>query len=396
MKILTVFGTRPEAIKMIPVINTLQQEQDICSKLCVTAQHRQMLDQVLSIFSITPDYDLDLMTPNQSLTSITCSILNGMKQVLQEFQPDRILVQGDTTTTFAASLAAFYAKIPVGHIEAGLRSGNLYAPWPEEANRRLTSIHADMHFAPTQRSFDNLVKEGVPSNQIYLTGNTVIDAVLLAKNILDTNKNIRTLIKKQFSFIDDNKKLILVTGHRRENFGQGFSNICQAIKKIASENDAQIIYPVHLNPNVQQQVKSVLNNQKNIFLIEPIEYLSFIYLMNKSYLILTDSGGIQEEAPAFGKPVLVMRDITERQEGIIAGTAALVGANAQTIVEKATMLLHNDQMYQHMSLSCNPYGEGLAAKRIVKAIKKRHALLSNASNDSHQYTNICSIPIEPL
>ena len=361
MKILTVFGTRPEAIKMAPVIKALDSEANIESKLCVTAQHRQMLDQVLDLFAIKPDYDLNIMQAGQDLTDITCSVLAGLKNIIYDFKPDRVLVHGDTTTTFVATLAAYYQRIPVGHVEAGLRTGNIYAPFPEEINRKLTASIADLHFAPTQTAKENLLAEGVSKSSIYVTGNTVIDALL--ETVDKASSNIK------FPFLSKEKKLILVTGHRRENFGHGFDNICHALKRLAQRKDLQIVYPVHLNPNVREPVLRILGNCENIHLIQPQEYLPFVYLMNQAYLILTDSGGIQEEAPALGKPVLVMRETTERPEAVEAGTVVLVGTDKHKIVAECERLLDDKASYDKMSFSHNPYGDGKASSKIVNILK---------------------------
>ena len=369
-KILSVFGTRPEAIKMAPVVKALAAHLDkFDSRVCVTAQHREMLDQVLNLFEIKPDYDLNIMKPGQSLTDVTCSVLQGLAPVLAEFQPDVILVHGDTTTTMAASLAAYYQKISVGHVEAGLRTGNIYSPWPEEMNRKLTGAMTRYHFSPTEKAQQNLLAEGVLGGSVYVTGNTVIDALL---DIVERLKNDATLgqsIAECFSFLDENKRLILVTGHRRENFGQGFENICKALGQIAqNHHDVEILYPVHLNPNVQEPVKRILQNVDNVFLIEPQDYLPFVYLMNRSYLILTDSGGIQEEAPSLGKPVLVMRDTTERPEAVDAGTVRLVGTDMEKIISEVGSLLNEQTVYRQMSLAHNPYGDGKASQRICQIL----------------------------
>jgi UDP-N-acetylglucosamine 2-epimerase (non-hydrolysing) len=363
LKILTVFGTRPEAIKMAPVIKALDSEANIESKVCVTAQHREMLDQVLDLFAIKPAYDLNIMQAKQDLTDITCSVLSGLKNIINEFKPDRILVHGDTTTTFVATLAAYYQRIPVGHVEAGLRTGNIYAPFPEEINRKLTASIADLNFAPTQKAKENLLSEGINQAAIHVTGNTVIDALLETVDKLKSSSNI------QFPFLSKDKKLILVTGHRRENFGHGFDNICHALKRLAQLKDLQIVYPVHLNPNVREPVLRILGNCENIHLIEPLDYLPFVYLMNQAYLILTDSGGIQEEAPALGKPVLVMRETTERPEAVEAGTVVLVGTDKNKIVSECEKLLDDKASYDKMSFAHNPYGDGKAANRIVNIIK---------------------------
>jgi UDP-N-acetylglucosamine 2-epimerase (non-hydrolysing) len=373
-KILLVFGTRPEAIKMAPLVKEFQKDTiNFETKVCVTAQHREMLDQVLELFEIKPDYDLNLMKPGQDLYDITSNVLLGMKEVLNDFNPDVVLVHGDTTTTSSVALAAFYKQIKVGHVEAGLRTYNLYSPWPEEANRQITGVLANYHFAPTTTSQNNLIKENKNPKNIIVTGNTVIDALFLALDKIENNIKLKNTIietiNKQYK-INEDKKLILVTGHRRENFGQGFVNICEALKTLALENpDIDIVYPVHLNPNVQKPVHEILSNVSNVFLIEPLQYESFIYLMNKSYFIITDSGGVQEEAPSLGKPVLVMRDTTERPEALEAGTVKLVGTNSQKIIEEAQKLLNDKSEYEKMSKAHNPYGDGKACERIVEFIK---------------------------
>lgn len=373
-KVLLVFGTRPEAIKMAPLVKALENEPTIESKVCVTAQHREMLDQVLEMFDITPDYDLNLMKPGQDLYDITANVLLGLKDVLRDFKPDIVLVHGDTTTTSASSLAAFYEKIKVGHVEAGLRTGNMQSPWPEEANRQITGVLASFHFAPTTTSEKNLLIENKNKEDILVTGNTVIDALFLALDKIENNKELKNKILENINSqykIDENKKLILVTGHRRENFGQGFVNICESLKNLAQKNpDIDIVYPVHLNPNVQKPVKEILSNTPNVHLIEPLQYESFIYLMNKSYFIITDSGGVQEEAPSLGKPVLVMRDTTERPEAVDAGTVKLVGTNPDSIITEAQKLLDDENEYEKMSKAHNPYGDGKACKRIVSFIKE--------------------------
>jgi len=376
-KILIVFGTRPEAIKMAPLVKACQLELSLDTKVCVTAQHREMLDQVLSIFNIAPDYDLNIMKEGQDLYDVTSRVLLGMKDVLSEFKPDIVLVHGDTTTTLAASLAAFYQKIAVGHVEAGLRTGNIYSPWPEEANRQLTSQITAYHFAPTQTSKDNLLKENIDAKNIVITGNTVIDALFLALDKIRGDqlleRNILEQINLQFPFTP-NKKLILVTGHRRENFGQGFINICQGLKMLAINNpNIDIVYPVHLNPNVQKPVHEILEDVNNVHLIDPLQYEPFIYIMSKAYFIITDSGGVQEEAPSLGKPVLVMRDTTERPEALEAGTVKLVGTNTDMIIAEAQKLLDDNDEYKRMSQAHNPYGDGQACSRIVNFIKERNA-----------------------
>ncbi|WP_029590779.1 non-hydrolyzing UDP-N-acetylglucosamine 2-epimerase [Franconibacter pulveris] len=370
MKVLTVFGTRPEAIKMAPLVHALAKDPFFEARVCVTAQHREMLDQVLNLFSIVPDYDLNIMKPGQGLTEITCRILEGMKPILESFRPDVVLVHGDTTTTMAASMAAFYQRIPVGHVEAGLRTGDLYSPWPEEANRTLTGHLAMYHFAPTQDARQNLLHERIPENHIFVTGNTVVDALISVRDRVMSDDNLRDSLAKQYSFLDSDKKLILVTGHRRESFGEGFEQICKALAEIAARNqNVQIVYPVHMNPNVLEPVKRILGHVENVVLIEPQEYLPFVWLMNHAWLILTDSGGIQEEAPSLGKPVLVMRDTTERPEAVRAGTVRLVGTNADHIVHEVTKLLHNEDEYLAMSHAHNPYGDGQACERILHALK---------------------------
>jgi UDP-N-acetylglucosamine 2-epimerase (non-hydrolysing) len=373
VKILVVFGTRPEAIKMAPVIRALDDNFDV--KICVTAQHRQMLDQVLELFEITPDYDLDIMQPEQDLFDITSNVLSGVKKVLQIEEPDVVLVHGDTTTSMATALAAFYLKIPVGHVEAGLRTYDINSPFPEECNRQITSRIATLHFAPTKISRQNLLDEKVPDSQIYVTGNTVIDALLSMvekARIVDFSD---TLLKRM-PFLKQEKsgmpRIILVTGHRRENFGLGFEEICHALSVVANENpDIQIIYPVHLNPNVREPVNRILSNFNNVHLIEPMEYLHFIKLMDLSYLILTDSGGIQEEAPSLGKPVLVMRDTTERPEAVESGTVRLVGTNKNEIIKMANRLLTDSNFYMQMSKAHNPYGDGKAGGIICNILVNR-------------------------
>ncbi|UBX50182.1 UDP-N-acetylglucosamine 2-epimerase (non-hydrolyzing) [Providencia alcalifaciens] len=376
MKVLTVFGTRPEAIKMAPLVHALADDADFEAKVCVTAQHREMLDQVLNLFEITPDYDLNIMKPGQDLTDITCRILEGLKAVFADFQPDVVLVHGDTATTMATSLAAFYHRIPVGHVEAGLRTGNLYSPWPEEGNRKIAGHLAQYHFAPTENSRQNLLNESIPDSHIFVTGNTVIDALLWVKEKVMGNQNMMAELAANYPFIDPNKKMLLVTGHRRESFGGGFERICHALADIAQAHpDVQVVYPVHLNPNVSEPVKRILHDIDNIILISPQEYLPFVYLMNHAYLILTDSGGIQEEAPSLGKPVLVMRDTTERPEAVDAGTVRLVGTDTQTIVNEVNRLLTDEAEYHEMSRAHNPYGDGHACQRILAALKSNQVKL---------------------
>ncbi|QHI27680.1 non-hydrolyzing UDP-N-acetylglucosamine 2-epimerase [Acinetobacter haemolyticus] len=372
-RILLIFGTRPEAIKMAPLALKLKTyDQDFETKVCVTGQHRQMLDQVLELFSLEPDFDLNLMKPGQTLSDVTSGVLKGLEQVFAEWMPDLILVHGDTATTFAASLAGYYHKIKIGHVEAGLRTGDLYSPWPEEANRQLTGVLANYHFAPTQSSYQNLINENVDPATVVITGNTVIDALLQVKTKVEQEQNLMQKFEQEFSFLDKNKKLILVTGHRRENFGQGFLNICTALASLAKKYpDIQIVYPVHLNPNVQQPVNELLANIDNVFLVAPQDYLPFVYLMNRSYLILTDSGGIQEEAPSLGKPVLVMRETTERPEAVEAGTVRLVGTDVNTIENAVMDLLENLITYKTMSEAHNPYGDGTACQQIVDFMKSK-------------------------
>lgn len=371
MKILSVFGTRPEAIKMAPLVRALAEDSRFDAKVCVTAQHREMLDQVLELFNISPDYDLNLMQAGQTLPELTSRILLELTPVLTDFKPDVVLVHGDTATTFAASLTAYYQQIAVGHVEAGLRTGNIYSPWPEEGNRKLTGQLTKFHFAPTETSKQNLVNEGFAQEHIYITGNTVIDALLLVKQQIENDSELNANLAAQFPMLDDSKKLILVTGHRRESFGGGFERICEALAQTAKAHpDCQILYPVHLNPNVQEPVKRILNDVSNVFLIEPQQYLPFVYLMNRAHIILTDSGGIQEEAPSLGKPVLVMRDTTERPEAVEAGTVKLVGTNVAVITTALNELLTNQVAYTTMSRAHNPYGDGKACQRICDALAK--------------------------
>jgi len=369
-KILFIFGTRPETIKLAPVIDKLKAEDgEFKTFVCVTAQHRQLLDQALSIFKIKPDIDLNLMRENQSLDDLTVNVIKGVTKVLLDIKPDIVLVQGDTTTAAAASLASFYQKIPVGHVEAGLRTKNKYSPFPEEINRRLISVLADYHFAPTKTAKEALLFEGVLEEKIFLTGNTAIDALSMVNN---KEENLEKYFKEKYNLLlDKGQKIILVTGHRRESFGRGFENICLALKEIAERNpEATIVYSVHSNPNVRGPVYKILGSgPKNICLTKPLDYKTFVYLLNKSYLILTDSGGIQEEAPSLGKPVLVMRDTTERIEGIEAGTAKLVGTDKEKIIRETERLLNDPSLYQEMSKVKNPYGDGRAAERIFKVLR---------------------------
>ena len=376
MKVLTVFGTRPEAIKMAPLVHALANDSRFEAKVCVTAQHREMLDQVLELFKITPEYDLNLMKAGQTLPEITSRILQELTPVLKEFKPDVVLVHGDTATTFAASLAAYYEQIAVGHVEAGLRTGNIYSPWPEEANRKLTGTLTKYHFAPTDTSKANLLKENYASENIFVSGNTVIDALLLVKKQIEDDLELNETLAAQFPMLDERKKLILVTGHRRESFGGGFERICEALAQTAKAHpDCQILYPVHLNPNVQEPVNRILNGVSNVHLIEPQQYLPFVYLMNRAYIILTDSGGIQEEAPSLGKPVLVMRDTTERPEAVDAGTVKLVGTDVNKITSALNDLLGSETAYKEMSRAHNPYGDGKACQRICDILSSSQQLL---------------------
>jgi UDP-N-acetylglucosamine 2-epimerase (non-hydrolysing) len=375
-KILLVFGTRPEAIKMAPLVKKLQQmPEEFQTVVCVTGQHREMLDQVLRLFDITPEYDLNIMKPNQDLYDITSRILLGMRDVLREVQPDIVLVHGDTTTSMAAALAAFYQQIPVGHVEAGLRTGNIYSPWPEEMNRLITGRITTHHFSPTPLAKENLLREHVDEKQIFVTGNTVIDALQMVVKRLDEDNvlanDVATKINQMgydVQRLEGNRRMVLITGHRRENFGEGFLNICHAIKLLAEQyKDVDFVYPMHLNPNVRKPVREILGEKaENVFLIEPLDYLPFVYMMQHSTLILTDSGGVQEEAPGLGKPVLVMRDTTERPEAVEAGTVLLVGTNREKIEHGVSMLLDDSDTYRRMSEAVNPYGDGLACERIIK------------------------------
>lgn len=369
LKTLCVFGTRPEAIKMAPLVLKMREHDSFEVKVCVTGQHREMLDQVMGLFGIEPDFDLAIMKPRQDLTDVTTDIMQGMRELFKNYRPDIILVHGDTATTLSASLAAYYQKIPIAHVEAGLRTGDLYSPWPEEANRKLTTVLAKVHFAPTETSRNNLMMEGVAPDKIFITGNTVIDALLDTVKKLESEKALRDAAAAPTRFLDPHRKIVLVTGHRRESFGNGFERICKALSQVASTHpDVQIVYPVHLNPNVREPVKRLLSNISNVHLIEPLDYLPFVYLMNQSYVILTDSGGIQEEAPSLGKPVLVMRDTTERPEAVAAGTVKLVGTETESIVSELNRLLEDQSYYELMSLSHNPYGDGHACERICAAL----------------------------
>lgn len=369
IKILSVFGTRPEAIKMAPLVKGLAQAPDVVSRVCVTAQHREMLDQVLTLFDIIPDYDLNLMKPGQRLDDLTGMIITGLKPVLEDFRPDLVLVHGDTTTTLSASLASYYAQVPVGHVEAGLRTGNIYSPWPEEINRKLTGAIAELHFAPTEKSRANLLAEAVPADRVIVTGNTVIDALHMIVARLDENKDLAASMQAALPLPRD-KKIILVTGHRRESFGSGFERICDALARLAERPDTHLVYPLHLNPNVKDPVERILSTYPNIELIAPQDYFPFVYLMCRADVILTDSGGVQEEAPSLGKPVLVMRDTTERPEAVEAGTVRLVGTDSELIVTQVSRLLDDPKAYEEMSVAHNPYGDGKATGRIMEAIRR--------------------------
>lgn len=371
-KVLVVFGTRPEAIKMAPVVQALRKQADIQTLVAVTAQHRQMLDQVLGLFGIVPDDDLDLMQANQGLSELFGRILNGMSEVIDRRKPDLVLVHGDTSTTLATAMAAFYARVPVGHVEAGLRTGDMGAPWPEEMNRRLTTPLSSLHFAPTLRARDNLLAEGVAPDGVHITGNTVIDALLTIVEKIRSDTQLEQALNAGFPFLDPDKRLVLVTGHRRENFGAGFEEVCQAIRTIADRGDTQVIYPVHLNPNVQEPVNRILGKQAGVHLTMPLDYLPFVHLMSKADIIITDSGGIQEEAPTLGKPVLVTRDTTERPEAVEAGTVRLVGADSSVICSETFRLLDQPALYCEMARAANPYGDGQAAHRIAAIIAEAH------------------------
>lgn len=369
-KVMVAFGTRPEAIKMAPLVHALHAHPELEPQVVVTAQHRQMLDQVLEIFNIVPDADLDVMQPGQALPDLTARILQGMTPVLTDLKPDIVLVHGDTATTLSGALAAFYARIPIGHVEAGLRTGNMQAPWPEEMNRRLTSPLASLHFAPTPGARVNLLREGICPDSIHVTGNTVIDALLQVDARLRCDANLRAMMEERFSFLDPSKRLLLVTGHRRENFGDGFERICKALARIAQRKDVQVVYPVHLNPNVQEPVRRHLSFSNNVHLVEPQDYLPFVFLMQQAHVILTDSGGVQEEAPSLGKPVLVMRETTERPEAVEAGTVRLVGTDETRIVAELNRLFNDQLEYERMAEAHNPYGDGKACGRIAEAIAK--------------------------
>lgn len=392
---LCVFGTRPEAIKMAPLILELQTNKNISNKVCVSAQHQQMLESVLNLFQIKPDFNLHVMTPNQDLTGLTVKILIGLAEVFKVYTPDLVLVHGDTTTTLAASLSAYYHRIPIVHVEAGLRTGDINLPWPEEANRKLTSSLALAHFAPTQGARNNLLQEAVSEEKIYVTGNTVIDALNAMVNKIDRDPALSKRLCHEFPFLRPSRKFLLVTGHRRENFGGGFERICSALAEIAELfPDVDIVYPVHLNPQVQQPVRFVLGNINNIYLIEPVDYLPFVYLMKSAHIILTDSGGIQEEAPSLGKPVLVMRDVTERPEAVDAGTVKLVGTDIAKIVSGVSELLNDDKLYLQMSCASNPYGDGKSSQRIVQTILQlttRNFDASSLENFDYSEEGLCKV-----
>jgi UDP-N-acetylglucosamine 2-epimerase len=369
-RVMVVFGTRPEAIKMAPVVAALRKRHGLQVELAVTAQHRQMLDQVLGLFGLTPDEDLDLMASNQSLPQLFGRILSGMSEVFVRRKPDLVLVHGDTSTTLASAMAAYYSRVPIAHVEAGLRTGDMYAPWPEEANRRLTAPLCTLHFPPTTRARDNLLAEATDPSAIHVTGNTVIDALLDVVGRIERDEHLRRELASNFPFLDDTRRMVLVTGHRRENFGQGFEQICEALRRLAQRGDVQIVYPVHLNPSVQEPVLRLLASEPAVHLIAPQDYLPFVYLMLRSHFILTDSGGVQEEAPSLGKPVLVMRNTTERPEAVEAGTVRLVGTGTDTIVAEAERLLDDEASYAAMSHAHNPYGDGLSSERIADVVER--------------------------
>lgn len=366
IKVMVVVGTRPEAIKMAPVIKQLNNTQGVDETLCVTGQHREMLDQVLELFDLVPDFKLDIMKPGQGLGDVTANILKALAELFAEYKPDRIMVHGDTNTCMSTCLAAYYAQIPVSHVEAGLRTHNIYSPWPEEANRQIARVLTDRHYAPTELAKENLLAESVSESSILVTGNTVIDALFMTVKRMESDSSLAAQLEEKFSFLNKSKKLILVTGHRRENFGKGFLDLCHALLDISQREDVEIIYPVHLNPNVKKPVHEILGGRPNIFLVEPKDYIDFVYLMNRSHHIITDSGGVQEEAPSLGKPVLVMRDTTERPEAVEAGTVKLVGTDRGKIVSTSQSLLEDSDMYRRMSETANPYGDGHSARRITE------------------------------
>ena len=369
MRILTVFGTRPEAIKMAPLVLALNEHAEIEHKLCVTGQHREMLDQVLNLFEISPDYDLCLMKPGQTLSELTSRIIGNLDPIIVDFKPDTILVHGDTSTTLCSALCGYYHQINIGHVEAGLRTGDIFSPWPEDGNRKLVAPIAKYHFAPTIEAKRNLMVENINESDIFVTGNTVIDALHITLNMIESDNELVEQFQTKYPMVDTNKKIVLITGHRRENFGSGFENICLAIKQLSVGNpEVDFIYPVHLNPKVREPVGKLLSNHENIHLIDPLGYVEFVYLMSKSHLILTDSGGIQEEAPALGKPVLVMRNTTERPEAVEAGTVKLVGTSQEQIIQSVELLLNDPYEYQSMSAAHNPYGDGEATGRIISVL----------------------------
>lgn len=368
-QVLVVFGTRPEAIKMAPLVSRLK-DSSLNVKVCVTAQHREMLDQVLELFDLTPDFDLDVMKPNQTLPELSARVMTGLDPVFQSFKPDAVLVHGDTLTTLMAGIVSYFFQVPLGHVEAGLRTGNIYSPWPEEGNRKLVGGITHWHFAPTEGAKENLLAEKVPEDRIWVTGNTVIDALLDVREKLQAEEK-KTIYNKTFDFLDSERPMMLVTGHRRESFGGGFERICKALRELASKYpQLQIVYPVHLNPNVQQPVNKYLSDLDNVYLLAPQDYEPFVYLMDRSTLILTDSGGIQEEAPSLGKPVLVMRDTTERPEAVAAGTVKLVGTDIQAIINNVSQLLDDEAEYKTMSQAHNPYGDGKACERIIEVLEQ--------------------------
>lgn len=371
--VLCVFGTRPEAIKMAPVVKALEASPHFDVQVCVTGQHRGMLDQVMDVIGVEADYDLDVMRDGQSLPDVFSRVLVALDEVLTDASPVLVLVHGDTTTTLAASLAAYYRRIPVGHVEAGLRTGNIYAPWPEEVNRRMTAVIAALHFAPTEAARDNLVHEGIRPESIHITGNTVIDALRMTADRVNQDGELRSALEAEFQFLDRDKRTILVTGHRRENFGEGLRHLCAAIREVASRGDAQVVYPVHLNPNVAEPVHAMLGGVSGVHLLPPLDYLRFVHLMSIAYLVITDSGGIQEEAPALGKPVLVTRELTERPEAVALGAARLVGTDSGSIVAAVAELLDDESAYRAMSTAGSVYGDGKAAESIVAFIKAEHS-----------------------
>jgi UDP-N-acetylglucosamine 2-epimerase (non-hydrolysing) len=374
-KVLIVFGTRPEAIKMAPVVARLQRSPDVSVSVCVSAQHRDMLDQVLKLFDIRPDFDLDLMRPSQTLAGLTSAVIDGVTRILESVRPDLVLVHGDTTTTFATALACFYCRIPIGHVEAGLRTGNLHAPWPEEMNRLFTGRLASFHFAPTPAARDNLIREGVDHGSIWVTGNTVIDALMGIVDRLRIDDELVAQLKANMPWLPaDGRRLVLVTGHRRENFGGGMEGVCRALVRLAAEPGVEIVYPVHPNPNVLDPVNRLMSGIPNVHLIRPLDYLPFVYLMSRAFFVITDSGGIQEEAPSLGKPVLVMRDTTERPEAVSAGTVRMVGVDENRIVSEALRLLRDPDHYRRMSTAHNPYGDGRAADRVAQIIEGKREI----------------------